>query len=112
MIQYIKDYIRLFWHIHICEGLKGKGMNRSIVELARNANPDYRAKKGGKWFLIVNGMVATYESHQFWVPENNYRHLGADKVLGTEEYRSGELYRRSYLANPHLNNKTITEYIK
>ncbi|AGY48630.1 hypothetical protein Spock_230 [Bacillus phage Spock] len=112
MLQYIKDYIRLQWYIGTCEGLKTKQLNRSIAELARNANPDYRAEKGGKWMLLVNGMLSTYGNHQFWVPYESTRCQGAEKIIGKEEYRDGKLYKRSYLVAPDLNNKMVTEYIK
>lgn len=113
MLQYIKSYIRLYWRIKCCEGLNGERLSTSVSSLARHDNPKYRAKKGGTWVLMVCGMVPTYEKHQFWIPEEDMvRGDGSAKVLAKEEYREGKLYKRSYLANPHLNNKMVTEYIK
>ncbi|AEW47341.1 hypothetical protein BCB4_0109 [Bacillus phage B4] len=111
MIQYIKDYIRLFWHINLWGGGITQAELRSTHELAKAANPAYRASIGGTWEHVVHPTHKGYGNRSFWV-RKGYR-APSEILIEREEYVDGKLYKVQKKVHERLGgNRMVTEYIK
>ncbi|ARQ95106.1 hypothetical protein FLAPJACK_236 [Bacillus phage Flapjack] len=110
MLKYIKEYIKLFWNIHILGGGITQAELRSLHQLALAANPEYRAKKGGVWERAIHQSHAGYGHRDYWLPKED--RLPTDKLLERETYIDGKLYKVQRNLQRQQGYKMVTEYIK
>ncbi|AGY46746.1 hypothetical protein BigBertha_238 [Bacillus phage BigBertha] len=111
MLKYIKDFVRFWWYINLWGGGITQTELRSTRELAKAANPSYRATIGGTWERVVHTAHKGYGNRSFWV-RKGYR-APSERLLEREVYIDGELYKVQKQADERLGgNRMVTEYIK
>jgi len=115
MLKYIKDFVRLWWHINLWGGGITQAELRSTHELAKAANPSYRAAIGGTWERVVHTTHKGYGNRSFWV-RKGYR-APTERLLEREIYVDGKLYKTQKHVDANVSgnvggNRMVTEYIK